>query len=393
MNKPKYITRLDKIKELSEKERGNLHEVCEKFAFRTNEYYLSLVDWNDPGDPIRRIIIPDRAELGMWGQLDASNEKLYTKVPGLEHKYEHTAILLVNDICGGYCRFCFRKRLFMHLTDEVVRDVSEGLNYIREHPELNNILLTGGDPLVMSTSKLEKIISRLREIDHVQIIRLGSKMPAFNPYRILNDPSLLEMLEKYSTYDKKIYLMTHFNHPRELTEEAMNALHLIQKAGVVTANQTPLIHGVNDSPEVLADLMDTLSFIGVPPYYVFQCRPTQGNHHLAIPVERAFEIHEQAKMRGSGLSKRSRLVMSHTLGKIEVLGLTEEYSFFKFHRAANPTDKSYTVVFRRNPEAYWYDDYEDMLVDCTFDNPFHDSSAAKDAELFLSFPSLFNENT
>jgi len=363
MKYPKYITSLDRISHISEQERDNLREVCEKFAFRVNEYYLSLIDWNDPDDPIHRIVIPDRAELQMWGRLDASNEKHYTKAPGLEHKYEHTALLLVNDVCGSYCRFCFRKRLFMDYSDEVVRDISGGLEYIREHTELNNILLTGGDPLLMSTKKLEHIIRQLREIEHVQIVRIGSKMPAFNPFRILDDPSLLEMLERYSTYDKKIYLMAHFNHPRELTEPAMRAMHMLHKAGVVTVNQTPLIRGVNDSPEVLADLLDTLSFIGVPPYYVFQCRPTQGNHHLAVPVEQAYEIHEQAKMRGSGLSKRSRLIMSHSLGKIEVLGLTDEYIFFKFHRAAIPKDKSYTVMYYRNPDAYWYDDYEEMLVD------------------------------
>lgn len=320
----------------------------------------------------------------MTGSLDASNEKLYTKVPGLEHKYEHTALLLVNDVCGGYCRFCFRKRLFMHIDDEIMRDVSPGLNYIREHEEINNVLLTGGDPLVLSTKKLGSIIASLREIDHVRVIRIGSKMPAFNPFRILDDPSLLEMLETYSTYDRKIYIMCHFNHPRELTEPAMKALHLLRKAGVITLNQTPLIRGVNDSPEVLGELLDTLSFIGVPPYYVFQCRPTQGNRHLAIPVEQAFEIHERAKMLGSGLAKRSRLVMSHSFGKIEVLGMTDDHIFFKFHRAANPIDKSYTVVFKRNPNATWYDDYTDMIFDFSVGNPFHDSFGIDDDEIMLS---------
>ncbi len=324
----------------------------------------------------------------MWGRLDASNEKLYTKVPGLEHKYEHTAVLLVNDVCGAYCRFCFRKRLFMHTNDEVVRDISEGLNYIREHRELNNILITGGDPLLMSTPKLEKIISQLREIEHVQIIRIGSKIPAFNPFRILDDPALLEMLEKYSTFEKKIYLMAHFNHPRELTEEARKAIHMLQKAGVVTLNQTPLIRGVNDTPEVLADLMYSISFIGGPPYYVFQCRPTLGNNHLAVPVERAYEIHEQAKMQGSGLAKRSRLVMSHSLGKIEVLGLTEKHIFFRFHRAANPEEKSLFAVFKRNPEAYWYDDYEEIETEYSIDNPFLDSYTESDSEILLEFPSF-----
>jgi len=372
MKYPKYFTKLDQIKELSTKERLNLQEVCEKFAFRTNEYYTSLINWDDPDDPIRRIVIPERAELERWGHLDASNEKSYTRVHGLEHKYENTALLLVNDVCGGYCRFCFRKRLFMNQNDEVVRDISEALLYIREHKELNNILLTGGDPLLMSTTKLEKIISKLRSINHVQIIRIGSKMPAFNPYRILRDPSLPAMLEKYSTPQKKIYLITNFNHPRELTEESMKAIHIIQKAGVITANQTPLIRGINDSHEVLTELFNKLSFIGVPPYYVFQCRPTQGNIHLTVPVERAYEIHEQARMKGSGLAKRSRLVMSHALGKIAGIGLTDDAIYFKLHRAADPGEKARIVIFKRNPEAYWYDDYTDMVDDYILKNPFYD---------------------
>ncbi|MBN1291710.1 MAG: KamA family radical SAM protein [Candidatus Latescibacteria bacterium] len=383
MINPKYITNLENLTNLSHRERFELQEVAQTHAFRSNEYYLSLIDWDDPNDPIRRLIVPDMAELEPWGRLDASNEKLYTKVPGLEHKYEHVALLLVNDVCGGICRFCFRKRIFMNSNDEVARDITPGLNYIRKHTELNNILLTGGDPLILSTRRLEKIISQLREIDHVQLIRIGSKMPAFNPFRILNDPALLDMFEKYSTPEKKIYLMTHFNHPRELTDVAIEALHKVHKAGVVTANQTPIIRGINDDPEVLAELLDKLSFIGVPPYYVFQCRPTQGNKHLAVPVERAYEIHEQAKMRCSGLAKRARYTMSHSLGKIEVLGLTGEHIIFKFHRAARPEDKAYIVIFRRNTEAYWYDDYKEMTGDYALDNPFYNAGLKiEDALLF-----------
>ena len=380
MINPKYFSRLDQVSGLSDKERNNLQKVCDKFAFRTNEYYISLINWDDPDDPVRRIIIPDTAELEMWGNLDASNEEKYTKVHGLEHKYQHTAVLLVSDVCGGYCRYCFRKRIFMNINDEVERDLTEALMYIREHRELNNILLTGGDPLIMSTGKLEKLFRKLREIDHVKIIRIGTKIPAFNPFRILNDPSLIKMLEKYSTPEKKIYLMAHFNHPRELTEKSIKAVHMIQKAGVVTVNQTPLIRGVNDSPEVLAELFDKLSFIGVSPYYIFQCRPTQGNRHLAVPVEKAYEINEQAKMMGSGLAKRARLTMSHMSGKIEVLGLTEENIIFKFHRAADPCEKARIVIFKRNPEAYWYDDYTDMVEEYILENPFYGAGIEAEAE-------------
>ena len=226
-----------------------------------------------------------RQELDTWGVLDASNEESYTRVPGLEHKYDSTALLLVNDVCGAYCRFCFRKRLFMDGNDEVVRDVSHGLEYIAAHPEITNVLLTGGDPLLTSTRQLRNIISQLREIDHVHIIRIGSKMPAFNPYRIINDTKLHAMFREFSTPEKRIYVMCHFNHPRELTEVAAEGLSVLRQSGVITVNQTPIIAGINDDPDVLAELFNKCSFYGVPPYYVFQCRPTLGNRMFSTRVE------------------------------------------------------------------------------------------------------------
>ncbi|MEM7112062.1 MAG: KamA family radical SAM protein [Chloroflexota bacterium] len=358
MTKPKYLTKLSQIPQLSEAERTALQPVAEKFVFRTNDYYQNLIDWNDPDDPLRRIVMPHVEELNEWGELDASSESAYTRAPGLEHKYRDTALLLVNDVCGAYCRFCFRKRLFMDDNDEVVRDVSEGLAYIREHPEISNVLLTGGDPLLMSTKRLEKIIASLRAIDHVQIIRIGSKMPVFNPYRVLNDPSLLEMITRYSTPTKRIYIMAHFNHPRELTEPAIEGLARLQESGAITVNQTPLIQGVNDDPQVLAELFDRLSFIGTPPYYVFQCRPTLGNETYAVPLEAAFELFMEAQtLAASGLAKRARFAMSHKTGKAEVVDLHDDHIYLRYHRAADAEKRGKLLVFKRNPNAYWLDDY------------------------------------
>ncbi|MGB4279467.1 MAG: 4Fe-4S cluster-binding domain-containing protein, partial [Methanoculleus sp.] len=175
------------------------------FAFRSNDYYLSLIDWDDPADPIRRLVIPTIEELEPWGRLDPSSEQSYTRVPGLQHKYRQTALLLVSDLCGGFCRYCFRKRLFIEDAREVNRDVSAGIAYIREHPEITNVLLSGGDPLILETDKLREIVRQVREIDHVRIIRIGTKMPAYNPYRIIHDPALLEMIRDYSLDEKRIY--------------------------------------------------------------------------------------------------------------------------------------------------------------------------------------------
>ena len=360
---PKYLTKLAQIPQLGEAERSDLEKVNEQFVFRTNDYYQSLIDWNDPDDPIRRIVMPDIQELDDWGQLDASNEEKYTKVKGLEHKYTSTALLLVNEVCAAYCRFCFRKRLFMDENDEVTKDISEGLEYIRKHKEITNVLLTGGDPMIMSTSKLEPIIKQIREIDHVKIIRIGTKIPAFNPHKIVNDPSLHEMIKTYSTDEKKIYIMAHFNHPRELTEIAVKGLNMLMQSGAIVVNQTPLIKGVNDDPDVLAELFNRLSFIGVPPYYVFLCRPTLGNEPFAIPVEDGYEIFEAARNKCSGLAKRARLVMSHETGKVEMVGMSDGQVFFKYNRSANVENDGKLLVFESNPGAYWFDDYEEAFME------------------------------
>ena len=374
--KIKYLTKLEQIPQLTEKEREEMQKVNDRFVFRTNDYYQSLIDWNDPNDPIKRIIMPDVEELNEWGQLDASNEEKYTKVHGLEHKYTSTALLLVNEVCAAYCRFCFRKRLFMNENDEVTKDISEGLEYIKNNKEINNVLLTGGDPLILSTSKLEPIIQKLREIEHVKIIRIGTKVPAFNPFRILNDGSLLEMFRKYSTNEKKIYVMAHFNHPRELTDKAVEGLNALMNAGVSLVNQTPLVKGVNDDPDVLADLFSKLSFIGVPPYYVFLCRPTLGNETYSVPIEKGYEIFEKARIRCSGLAKRARLVMSHESGKIEVIGMTEDQVFFKYARAASSEDNARFLAFYRNPNAVWFDDYKEANEEFSLFAPTENSGVA-----------------
>lgn len=366
MNTPKYITKLSQVPEvanLPDHERQSLEAVERRYAFRSNAYYQSLIDWRDPQDPIRRIVIPSADELEPWGQLDASGEANYAKARGLEHKYADTALLLVSDVCGALCRFCFRKRLFMADNREVARDVAPGLEYIRKHPEINNVLLTGGDPLLLSSRKLGNILQELRDIDHVRIIRIGSKMPAFNPFRILDDPELLELFRTHSLPDRRIYLMAQFNHPRELTDEAVRAMTLVREAGVCIMNQTPLIRGVNDDPETLGELFNTLSFLGIAPYYLFQCRPTEGNFAYTLPIEQGYQIFADALHNCSGLARRCRYAMSHMSGKIEVAGLTDKQIFFRFHRPANPAQNLGELLpCARNPEGYWLDDFPEAMA-------------------------------
>ena len=363
---PRYLTsvaELDNLVGLSKKEREEMESVTELFPFRANEYYLSLINWKDGHDPLRRIVIPDIRELGCGGSTDPSCEKDYTKKPGLQHKYNQTGLLLLTDTCAGICRFCFRKRLFMSCKRETVRDVSENIGYIREHKEITNVLLTGGDPLTLPTRTLEPVIRELREIDHVNIIRIGSKMLAYNPYRILNDPELLAVLARYSTPEKRIYFMAHFNHPRELTEISVQAADALRGAGVVVVNQTPLLAGINDEPQTLTALFRKISFAGISPYYVFQCRPATGNAAFAVPVEQSYDCIQRSWQACSGLAKRARFVMSHATGKIEIVGETASHIFMRYHQAADPASIGRFMVFRRNPLARWFDDYQHALTD------------------------------
>jgi KamA family protein len=343
--------------------------VTRKFDFRVNDYYLSLINWEDPDDPIRHIVIPNIGELEEWGRLDPSDEKRITVMPGVEHKYHSVILFLVTNQCEGICRYCFRKRIFIEPEKESVQDWDAAYQYVTEHPEATNVLLTGGDPLTLPTSKLEEIIRRLREIDHVQIIRIGTRMTSYNPYRIIDDPALLAAIEKYSMDKKKIYVVTHFVHPRELTDVAIESVNLLQEAGAKLANQTPLIKGLNDDPEVLAELLRKLSSIGAIPYYIFQCRPATGNKAYTVPIEAGYEIVEQAKSRVSGLAKRARYVMSHSSGKIEIIGKTKGMVYFKYHRAYQDEDSGRFMACKSNPNACWFDDYDEVIEDCPINLP------------------------
>ena len=353
-----YVRQIGQIEQLSEDERARLEMVSQEYVFRANDYYLGLINWDDPADPIRQLIIPREEELTDWGRLDASNEASVTVAHGVQHKYTDTVLLLCNEVCGAYCRYCFRKRLFMDENDEVTSDISEGLRYIAAHPLVSNVLLTGGDPLLMSTRRLVEIFEALHAIPHVRIIRIGSKMPAFDPWRILGDPELQAAFRTYSTAEKRIYLMAHFDHPRELTAPAIQGIDACITNGIICVNQCPMIKGINDDADVLAEMYSQLSFIGCPPYYLFQGRPTVGNEAYAVPIVRGWEIFQAALQRGSGLARRARFCMSHETGKVEVLAIDDECIYLRYHQAKHASDVGRFFVCRRDDSAYWLDQLE-----------------------------------
>ncbi len=354
----RYITSLSQIPQLPPEERERLQKVADTFGFRTNSYYLSLVNWDDPKDPIRRLIIPDPEELeDVTTLLDASHEAAITVAPGCEHKYSNTALILLSKVCGAVCRFCFRKRIFMPDNTEVSPNLEPAYEYIRNHPEIDNVLLTGGDPLMLSTRKIASVLHNLRAIPHVKIIRFGSKLPAFNPFRFIDDDELLDLFEMHSHPDKRIYVVSHFNHPREISEVAIQAIELLLKRGIIIINQTPLLIGINDDADTLGELCTKLAQVGVAPYYVFQCRPTRGNAHFKTSMVRGVDLTEAAKRLGSGLAKRFRYAGSHASGKIEIIGYDDKYQYFRYHQSKDP--RHYGRFFRlpRKDEATWWDDW------------------------------------
>jgi lysine 2,3-aminomutase len=362
----KYITDITQVpyfQTLKKVEQEILEQVTSLYPFRASKHYLSLIDWDNPNDPLKRIIFPHPEELNKSGDPDPSLEKNYTVQDGLQHKYPQTALLLLSDVCGGICRFCFRKRLFMNCKRQTILDYSPALKYIQNHPEVTDVLLSGGDPLILSTTHLKKVIEDIRKINHVGIIRIGTKMLAYNPYRITDDPELVSLIQSYSRDGKKIYFMAHFNHPNELSPKSFEAIRLLQQAGAVVVNQTPVIEGVNDDPGIMAELFRKLSFIGVSPYYVFQCRPTIGNRIYSVPVEQSYQIVQNAFQRCSGLAKRARFIMSHSTGKIEVVGLNNHNIFMRYHQAADPEDYYKFLICQSNPKARWFDDYEAFTPD------------------------------
>ncbi len=356
MARPRYITDIEKIDAIPEEERKKLKPITDKFVFRVNDYYLSLINWDDPEDPIKKLIIPNEAELDEYGRWDASDEHTNYVAPGCQHKYTTTALLLVSEVCGAYCRFCFRKRLFRHDVKETSLDITPGLEYISKNPQINNVLLTGGDSLILGTRKIREILTKLRSIPHVKIIRFGSKLPAFNPMRIYEDEELLETLAEFSKPDARIYVMAHFNHPRELTEHAYRAIKALQKAGVILINQTPVLRGINDDPAVLGELLDKLSWAGVTPYYFFQNRPVAGNASFVLTFKEVYPIIEQAKKLTSGLGKRVRHVMSHSSGKIEILAVEGDHIYLKYHQARHPDYYGHFMKLECPDDASWFDD-------------------------------------
>jgi lysine 2,3-aminomutase len=254
-----------------------------RLPFAVTPYYISLMNPENPFDPLRLTMVPRAAEfLISHGEApDPLGETHHEAAPHLIHRYPDRVLLLVTDFCSAYCRYCTRSRLIGQGRDN---DLSTALEYIKNHTEIRDVLISGGDPLTLTDCALEGIIASVRSIPHVEIIRIGTKTPMVLPQRIT--PSLVRMLKKYHP----LFISVHATHPRELTVEAKKALERLAGAGIPLGSQTVLLKGVNDSPAVMKRLMCKLLTARVRPYYLYQCDPVQGTSHFRTSVAKGLEI-------------------------------------------------------------------------------------------------------
>ena len=286
-------------------------EVAKRFPMMITPYYLSLVDPKDPADPIARMCVPSLDEFGPGGSFDTSGEASNTKLEGLQHKYAQTVLLLSTNQCAMYCRHCFRKRMVGLTEDELNQRVDEAVDYVKRHKEITNILVSGGDAFMNSNAIIERYLRELTAIGHLDFIRFGSRVPVTLPERIWGDQEFLDLFRHYGQ-KKALYLVTQFNHPRELTDQAVRAGRAMIERGVQVRNQTVLLRGVNDSGEVLGALLSGLTRVGVSPYYVFQCRPVTGvKDRFQVPLLEGISIVDAAKAKQNGFGKSIRYAMSH----------------------------------------------------------------------------------
>ncbi|MBN1968578.1 MAG: lysine 2,3-aminomutase [Candidatus Delongbacteria bacterium] len=293
------IPTLEKVMKISDEEREQLTQCLGKFKMAITPYYAALMDKNDPECPVRKLAVPMIQELN----IDASDlddplhEDVDSSVPGLTHRYPDRALLLITHECSMYCRHCTRRRVVGETDDSTSKDnLQKAFEYIRNHPQIRDIVVSGGDALLVSDERLDYILGELRKIEHVEIIRIGSRMPVVCPQRVTEN--LCNVIKKHHP----IYVNTHFNNPKEITAEAKKACEMLSNAGVNVGNQSVLLKGVNDCPNIMKKLMHELLMIRVRPYYIYQCDLSNGISHFRTPVSKGIEIIENLRGHTSGLA-------------------------------------------------------------------------------------------
>ncbi len=296
------ITSVDQLKQvinLTPEEEEGIHECLKTLRMAITPYYATLMDPDDPNCPVRKQAVPTSMELHIAksDMVDPLHEDTDSPAEGLTHRYPDRVLLLVTDQCSMYCRHCTRRRK-AGVTDKAMpRDqIDKAIDYIRNTPRVRDVLISGGDGLLISDEMLEYVIKNLREIPHVEIIRIGSRTPVVMPQRIT--PELVNMLKKYHP----IWLNTHFNHPKEVTPESTRACEMLADAGIPLGNQSVLLKGVNDCPFIMKKLVQDLLKIRIRPYYIYQCDLSRGISHFRTSIGKGIEIIEHLRGHTSGLA-------------------------------------------------------------------------------------------
>jgi lysine 2,3-aminomutase len=293
------LTRIDQFERLlrlSDAERRGLTLASEKFSVAVTPYFAALIDPDDPACPIRKQVVPVEGELvvSAGDMTDPCGEDDDTVVEGLVHRYPDRVLFLALDTCASYCRYCTRSRLVSQGELEPLgRRVEAALAYLEAHDEVRDVLISGGDPLLMADASLDRLLGRLREIPHIEFLRIGTRIPSFLPQRIT--PQLVAVLRKH-----RAWLSVHFCHARELTPEVAQAADLLADGGVPLGCQTVLLKGVNDSAEALRELFHGLLKLRIRPYYLYQCDPVLGTGHLRTSVTRGLELMSQLRGHTTG---------------------------------------------------------------------------------------------
>lgn len=286
------ITKLEELEQhlkLSPEERAGVILSAHKLAMGITPHYFNLLDTNDPDCPIRRQVIPriEETQTHHSEMTDPCGEDSHMPVPGLVHRYPDRVLFLITDRCASYCRYCTRSRVVSGVGEqELHTNFEEAFTYLEQHEEIRDVLLSGGDPLLFSDDKLEKILSRLRSIPHIEFLRIGTRVPIFLPQRIT--PALCAMLQKYHP----LWMSVHTNHPRELTIEVRDALARLANHGIPLGNQSVLLAKINDSIPVMKELVQKLLRCRVRPYYLYQCDLITGSRHLRTSVKKGIKIIE-----------------------------------------------------------------------------------------------------
>ena len=286
-NRITSVAQLEQFMTLTPEEKAGCYFADQKLSLAITPYFFNLIDTNDPNCPLRKQVIPRAGEMQLSAeeQLDSLGEDEHSPVPGLVHRYPDRVLFLVTDRCAAYCRYCTRSRLVSNAQDYNFHpDYEQALRYIEAHTEVRDVLLSGGDPLLLSDKKLEHLLSRLRAIKHVEFIRIGSRIPVFLPQRIT--PELCEIFKKYGP----IWMSIHVNHPKETTAELKAACERLSFAGVPLGNQSVLLKGVNDDLDVMKALVHRLLRMRVRPYYLYQMDLITGGSHFKVDVRKGLEI-------------------------------------------------------------------------------------------------------